>query len=226
MPQRKLRTSDFNMKDDAKLSKSPTITSTSLIVRIQARDHIAWERFARLYTPYVYGLCRANGLQEADAEDVCQNVLRSIISGIGSYKRTGSFRGWILQITRNRIIDYHRRQQRQPVANGGTDFQIQMSAIPDAMMPHSSQSTVAGDPLMIQALNMIRDEFEPATWTAFWRMVVEGHCAAEIATDLGWIDSGDASSRAKGAKRVRQAKFRVMKRMKDEFSEILDLQHE
>ena len=79
---------------------------------------------------------------------------------------------------------------------------------------------------MIQALSMIRDEFEPSTWTAFWRMVVEGHGAAEIAKDLGWIDSDDASSHAKGTKRVRQAKFRVMKRMKNEFGEILDLEQD
>lgn len=214
------------MSHDANQSDSPTITSTSLILRIQAKDQVAWDRFAKLYTPYVYGLCRANGLQESDAEDVCQNVLRSIVTGIGSYQRTGSFRGWISQVTRNRIIDHHRRQQRQPSSEGGTDFQIQISEVPDDLVPLSSQSAIDGDPLMIQALSMIRDEFEPSTWTAFWRMVVEGHGAAEIAKDLGWIDSDDASSHAKGTKRVRQAKFRVMKRMKNEFGEILDLEED
>lgn len=205
---------------------SQAITSTSLILRVQAKEQVAWDRFARLYTPYVYGLCRANGLQDSDAEDVSQNVLRSIVSGIGSYQRTGSFRGWISQVTRNRIIDHHRHQRRQPSSEGGTDFQIRISEIPDVPMPLSSQSVVDGDPLLLQALSLIRDEFETSTWTAFWRMVVEGHRAAEIAKDLGWIDSDDPASPAKGAKRVRQAKFRVMKRMKDEFGEVLDLDHE
>jgi RNA polymerase sigma-70 factor (ECF subfamily) len=211
------------MRHDAKLSDSPTITSTSLILRIQARDQIAWDRFARVYTPYVYSLCRANGLQQPDAEDVTQNVLRSIVSGIGSYQRTGSFRGWISQITRNRIVDHHRIEQRIPTAEGGTDFQVRVSEIPDERTLLSSPSVPAGDPLLMQALNLIREEFEPTTWTAFWRMVVEGHSAGEIAEDLGWINGVDAQSRAKGTKRVRQAKFRVMKRMKEEFGEILDL---
>lgn len=79
---------------------------------------------------------------------------------------------------------------------------------------------------MLQALSLIREEFENSTWTAFWRMVVEGHGAAEIAKDLGSVDSDDPGGHAKGAKRVRQAKFRVMKRMKDEFGEVLDLDHE
>ena len=33
---------------------SPTITSTSLILSIQAKDPHAWDRFAKLYTPFVY----------------------------------------------------------------------------------------------------------------------------------------------------------------------------
>ena len=214
------------MAHDANQSDSPTITSTSLILRIQAKDQVARDRFARLYTPYVYGMCRANGLQDSDAEDVSQNVLRSIVSGIACYQRTGSFRGWISQVTRNRIIDHHRRHRRQPTSEGGTDFQIKISAVPDVLMPLSSQSAVDGDPLLLQALSLIREEFETSTWTAFWRMVVEGHGAAEIAKDLGWIDSDNPASHAKGAKRVRQAKFRVMKRMKDEFGEVLDLDHE
>jgi RNA polymerase sigma-70 factor (ECF subfamily) len=211
------------MRHDAKLSDAPTITSTSLILRIQARDQIAWDRFTRLYTPYVYGLCRANGLQQSDAEDVTQNVLRSIVSGIGSYQRTGSFRGWISQITRNRIIDHHRIEQRMPIAEGGTDFQLRVGEVPDEQTLLSSQSAIGGDPLVMRALDLIREEFEPTTWTAFWRMVVEGHSAGEIANDLGWIDSVNSASRAKGTKRVRQAKFRVMKRIREEFGEVLDL---
>jgi RNA polymerase sigma-70 factor (ECF subfamily) len=174
------------MSHDAHSSDSPTFTSTSLILRIQARDQTAWERFTRLYTPYVYGLCRANGLQQSDAEDVTQNVLRSVVGGIGSYLRTGSFRGWISQITRNRIVDHHRIEQRNPAAEGGTDFQIRVSELPDEQTVLSSQSVIEGDPLLMQALNMIREEFEPSTWTAFWRMVVEGDSAGEIAEDLGW----------------------------------------
>ena len=110
---------------------SPTITSTSLILRIQAKDPHAWDRFAKLYTPFVYGLCRTSSLQECDAEDVCQDTLRSIIAGIGTYKRTGSFRGWVSQVTRNRIIDHYRRRERQATAEGGTDFQIQIQSLPD-----------------------------------------------------------------------------------------------
>ena len=55
-------------------------------------------------------------------------------------------------------------------------------------------------------------EYQERTWTAFWRLTVDGHSAADIARDLGM-----------SANSVRQAKFRVMKRLRDEFGEILEL---
>src|SRR3954471_4605717 len=44
-------------------------TSTTLIVRLKAHDHGAWERFGQLYRPLVQRWCRGHGLQDADAED-------------------------------------------------------------------------------------------------------------------------------------------------------------
>jgi RNA polymerase sigma-70 factor (ECF subfamily) len=76
--------------------------------------------------------------------------------------------------------------------------------------------------VLLRALEMIRGEFEPTSWTAFWRMAVEGHSASEIAGDLGWNGS-DKADAARGAKRVRQAKLRIANRLREEFGEILDL---
>jgi RNA polymerase sigma-70 factor (ECF subfamily) len=59
---------------------------------------------------------------------------------------------------------------------------------------------------------MIRSEFQERTWSAFWRLTVEGHCAAEIAADL------DMKTNA-----VRQAKFRIMQRLRMEFGDLIDL---
>src|SRR5436190_956340 len=45
----------------------PPATSSSLLVRLQARDAGAWERLVHLYGPFVYGTARRRGLQPADA---------------------------------------------------------------------------------------------------------------------------------------------------------------
>src|SRR6478672_4582250 len=53
-------------------------TSLSLLERAKANDRSAWDRIVCLYAPLVYRWCRRFGLQEADALDVGQDVLRSV----------------------------------------------------------------------------------------------------------------------------------------------------
>jgi DNA-directed RNA polymerase specialized sigma24 family protein len=45
---------------------------------ISLRVWLAWEQFVGLYAPRVYGFARQNGLQDADAADIAQDVLRSV----------------------------------------------------------------------------------------------------------------------------------------------------
>ncbi|MBL8815070.1 MAG: sigma-70 family RNA polymerase sigma factor [Planctomyces sp.] len=212
------------------VGRGMTVTSTSLIFRIQSKDQGAWSRFVRLYTPFVYAHCRKFGLQPSDAEDVCQNVMRSVFVSVDQYRRTGSFRSWVAHVTRNKVIDFLRKAGNHPGAAGGTDFQIFLASIPaestdasQTRIGNESQSSVAEDPLLLKALMMIQEEYEPTTWTAFWRMVVENHSAADIAVDLGWTQKDDPDSLLKGTRRVRQAKLRVLKRLKEEFGDVLDL---
>lgn len=101
------------MVEPVSSSHSPTLTSTSLILRIQAGEAFAWERFTRLYGPLIYSWCSRAGLQPSDAEDVSQNVVRAVLKSVGRYERTGSFRSWLGQITRSKIIDHFRQHKRQ-----------------------------------------------------------------------------------------------------------------
>jgi RNA polymerase sigma-70 factor (ECF subfamily) len=72
---------------------------------------------------------------------------------------------------------------------------------------------VFGDqrPALIQrALQLIQVEFEPRTLQAFWQATVEGRQTADIAADLEMT-----------IKAVRQAKYRVMRRLRQELDELL-----
>jgi DNA-directed RNA polymerase specialized sigma24 family protein len=56
-------------------------TSTSLLVRLQQApaDQAAWAEFVRRYGTRIHGWCRHWGLQEADAQEVSQEVLLKLI---------------------------------------------------------------------------------------------------------------------------------------------------
>ena len=60
------------------MSDVPT-TRPSLLLRMRdAKDHEAWHTFVELYAPLVYRFARKRGLQDADAADLTQDVLRSV----------------------------------------------------------------------------------------------------------------------------------------------------
>ena len=64
-----------------------------------------------------------------------------------------------------------------------------------------------------KTLDLIRPEFEERTWQAFWRSAVEGQSSAVVA---------EALEMTPGA--VRQAKSRVLRRLRGELHQLLELE--
>jgi RNA polymerase sigma-70 factor (ECF subfamily) len=75
----------------------------------------AWDQCVQVYLPLIIGFCRQQGLQEADAKDVAQEVLLTLFSRMQNFdysRAKGRFRSWILAVTRNKLADYFRRLSR------------------------------------------------------------------------------------------------------------------
>lgn len=192
--------------------KLKTITSTSLLERVRARDEEGWRRFVAVYGPLIYDWCRSFGVQPADANDIGQEVLKSVMGNLGEFKKTkpgDSFHGWLHVIVRNKVRDHYRRLENHPAGAGGSEVKAVLDQIPDEVTQSSADIASAGNLALKQALELIRPEFQQQTWSAFWRLTVEGHRASEIAADLGMTPNN-----------VRQAKFRVLQRLRAEFGEI------
>src|ERR1700677_3207436 len=88
----------------------PRDTRPSLLLRIRdADDSDSWADFAKVYGPVIRGYCRLRGLQEADADDVSQEVLAQVTRSIGSFDYEpgrGRFRDWLGAVTRNKIVRF------------------------------------------------------------------------------------------------------------------------
>ena len=58
-------------------------TRDSLLVRMRdPRDGQAWAEFVQIYEPVVYRLARGQGLQDADARDLTQQVLMAVAARV------------------------------------------------------------------------------------------------------------------------------------------------
>jgi len=136
------------MSTDPATPTHSAVTSASLLFRLRDwRDAASWSEFYRLYQKLVLGLARRSGLTPTEAEEVAQDVFKRVAETIHEFEANpanGSFRGWLMNLTRWRITDKFRARPRgqsespfRPAANDGTST---IERVPDA----SGEATEAG----------------------------------------------------------------------------------
>jgi RNA polymerase sigma-70 factor, ECF subfamily len=79
-----------------------------------------WEEIARTYGRFLYTVAYRLTGNDADAQDLVQDVLLRVRKGLATY-RPGSMEGWLSRITTNAFLDDVRRRRRRPVDTLGDD---------------------------------------------------------------------------------------------------------
>src|SRR5262245_13577557 len=186
------------------------LTRASLLVRIRdGRDQEAWRQFVQVYAPVVYGFARKRGLQDADAADVMQDVLRSVAGAASrlSYDPArGSFRGWLYTITRNKVfnfLDSARHKFGRGRGDSGAREQFESLEGPEWRVAESWDEEYERS-LAALALERVRGEVQPATWQAFWQTAVEGRSAGEAGAALAMTAGAVYVARSRVLARLRQ----------------------
>lgn len=185
-------------------------TSARLIQSLKAGEPDAWRRLVRLYGPAVYRWCHRWPLPPEDVADVFQDVFASVARFIGDFRRdqpSDTLRGWLWTITRSRAADQLRRMRREPSAAGGTDMQQLLSETVDPLGDDDLPPAEVASIHEVEAL--VRAEFEERTWQLFSRSVMDGQATAQVALEFGVTPGA-----------VRQARYRVLKRLRDTLGEI------
>ena len=187
-------------------------TRPSLLVRIRdARNAEAWSQFVDLYAPLVYGFARKYGLQDADAADLTQEVMRAVAAAARHLEydpQRGSFRGWLFTITRNKLRNFltARRRHEQPA---GETAQELLDQQPAREAEQEAQWELEHQRRLFEwAAGQVRGEVQESTWQAFWQTAVDGKSGREVAQSLQMSVAA-----------VYLAKSRVMARLKQRISE-------
>jgi len=184
-------------------------TRASLLIRLRDRtDQSAWNEFVTVYGPVIYRFARNRGLQDADAADMMQDVLRSVTGAINRLEydpQRGRFRGWLFTITRNRVLSLLASRKGRPQGTGHPDVNALLAAQPDQrdgldedweLEYRRSQTALA--------IEEVRTEFTDKVWSAFWKTAVDARSADETGRELG-MSSGA----------VYVAKSRVLARLRE-----------
>ncbi|MCA9127375.1 MAG: sigma-70 family RNA polymerase sigma factor [Planctomycetales bacterium] len=187
-------------------------TSSTLLGRVLADEEGAWQALCDIYTPLVYAWARRFQLQEADAEDIAQEVFRRVAQGLRKFQYSGqnkTFRGWLWTITRHVAADFFSKQGVQvAVAEGGSHAHRRIHEAPDWINDDASeppQLPASEEAALIRrSLDLVKADFSEQTWTAFWQFTIEGQKAADVAAGMSMSQAA-----------VRQAKFRVLARIRE-----------
>lgn len=193
-------------------------TSRSLLNEARHSDAAAWERLVRLYTPLVASWCRRWHVAEQDIVDLLQDVFSAVASNLCRFRRDrkgDTFRGWLMIIARSKVMDYFNRRNKEFAGAGGTEASLRLQQVLDPLAGVNTDSekadadeTVVLNVVLLRALDSIRNEFHERTWQAFWKVVVEGRSASDVADDL---------SMKPGT--VRVSKSRVLLRLRHELGD-------
>ena len=105
------------MKPEAPLLE----TRSSLIQRLKATiNGESWEEFFHTYWELIYNVARRAGLSEADAQDIVQETILKVHNSLDRFeynRKRGTFKGWLRTVTRSRLNDFLKKQQRRPALN-------------------------------------------------------------------------------------------------------------
>lgn len=188
-------------------------TRDSLLVSIRdAENCAAWEEFVAIYEPTIYRLLRSSGLQDADANDLTQEILIKVNQQVqrwGEVDRHGSFRGWLKSVARNLFVSWQRQKMRQPWNHSTIDPQFLNEDLPLQESETAEFDNEAERLLCRFALKRVQGEVHVSTWNAFHRVVFEEQSIEQTAESLQMT-----------AGAVRVAKCRVQARLKKIIEEL------
>lgn len=188
-------------------------TRLSLLVRLHdASDDLAWSEFTILYEPVIYQMVKRRGLQDADAREIVQEVLMSVVAAIDRFDvdGSGSFRGWLSRIARNATIDRLRTLRTRRETIGGSHVARVIDEV--AFCDHDESNETLSQEfdhdhrqhLFRWAAGKVRARTGETNWIAFWRTAVESHGVADVAAQLGISEGAVYVARCRILKRIRE----------------------
>ncbi len=202
------------MNDHGYCTSTLAETRYSLLLRLHdASNDVAWMEFVELYEKALFHYVRSKGLQDADANDVVQQVLIAVHRSVDGWtpQGAGSFRAWLLRVASNLATSVVRQKYRQRMLTGGTTINKALKAASSTTHRDASEEEEFQwrQWAFCWASTRVQGEVADKTWQAFWLTAVDNQPSADVASQLGL---------SIGA--VYAAKCRVLQRMRDSVREI------
>jgi RNA polymerase sigma-70 factor (ECF subfamily) len=164
-------------------------TRVTLLARLRQdpTDQAAWNIFVERYGRHIYRWCRQRKLQDADAEDVTQDILVKLAQKLRvfAYDPSRSFRGWLKTLAHHAWRDFVDSPRRARAAAGDSQAWELLQTL-EAREDLIQKLKEAFDHELLEAAKVrVRLRVAPHTWEAFRLVALEGLPVAEVAAAVG-----------------------------------------
>ena len=148
-------------------------TRASLIARLKNwEDQLSWQEFFDTYWKLIYGVARKTGMSDAEAQDVVQETMISVSKHVPTFKydpASGSFKGWLLNMARWRIIDQMRKRSlvADPLPNDTSTDPLNKIPDPASLLPDAVWEIEWEKNLLEAALANLKRRLDPNKYQIF-----------------------------------------------------------
>ena len=162
-------------------------TCPTLLARLRSdpSSASAWDEFVDSYGRHIYRWCRQWGLQDADAEDVTQEILLKLARKLRefTYDPEGSFRGWLKTVAHHAWRDFVDGRSLARPATSEPVWELLYSVEAREDLIHKLEEAFDHE-LLETAKVQVRLRVAPHTWGAFQLTAIEGLPADEVAAKV------------------------------------------
>ena len=169
-------------------------TRRSLVDRLRNwEDRKHWQEFFDTYWKLIYSAARQSGLTETEAQEVVQETVITVAKKVGQLRydpARGSFKGWLLHITRWRIADQFRKRrpgEDKHRFSDDTRMTATIERLPDTEAPDLDAlwEREWQENLLSAALQRVKKKVDARQFQIFDCYVRKEWPAQKVATELG-----------------------------------------
>jgi RNA polymerase sigma-70 factor (ECF subfamily) len=171
-------------------------TRDSLLVRLKDwQDDASWRDFFNTYWRLVYGVALKSGLTEQEAQEVVQETVITVARHIPEFKyepNICSFKTWLLNLTRWRIVDQLRKRPKKVMVTSRSNGEhaagtAMLERLPD---PASLNLDAVWDKeweqhLLSSAIQSVKRKVNPEQYQIFHLCVFKEWPVQKVTRELG-----------------------------------------
>jgi len=181
--------------DNANRREELLPTRRSLLDRLRNwEDQASWREFFDTYWKFIYSMAVRAGLSDQEAEDVVQETVTSVARKMPEFQydpERCSFKGWLMHVTRLRIVDQLRRRQpafsQQPLSDHDTRQTPTVERVPDPAGAAAFEEAWDQEwerNLVDAAMERVKLRVKPEHYQIFYLSAVKGLGTGEVARML------------------------------------------